>query len=255
VQWLTTRTEEVAVSRFRASLALAAVLPLLVVGASGAQASDGPLPAPVNLRAVDVQPEGVTVTWDLVADAEEYSVRVIALEGLCGGGHRTTVTAGHTATFTGLTWDCPYSISVRARDLSAYPWRISDYARVQFKTPLPDFYEFPGSPSNLRAERDAAGNLTGFAWDGATAGVSPLGYRGYVEFDVITELSGQFFSTNEATTFFRDDPSWPMDNFDYFRDMAELEPGQTMRVWVTTADRINNESPPSNELILTCCPL
>jgi hypothetical protein len=46
-----------------------------------------------------------------------------------------------------------------------------------------------------------------------------------------------------------------MDNFDYFRDMAELEPGQTMRVWVTTSDRINNESSPSNELILTCCPL
>ena len=31
------------------------------------------------------------------------------------------------------------------------------------------------SPSNLRAERDAAGNLNGFAWGGATAGVSPLG--------------------------------------------------------------------------------
>lgn len=213
---------------------------------AAADTGSGPPDPPANLRATDLQPETLSVAWDAVDGAASYGLTLFAPEPFCGAYYRRHTTTGLTATFDSLNWDCPYRISVRAYVPSSYPDSYSDPATITVRTPLPDGYELPGPPSNLRAERDAAGQLELVRWDPATAGFGLLAYQVYVEVEGLPELSGPLGSLSVQTS--RDG-----------RDLREigsvLEPGQTITVWVTTADQTRSESPPSDPLVLTCCPV
>lgn len=229
----------------------ASVLVIAALAGTSAHA-DEQLDPPGGLHVVGVPADSVTVAWDAVPDAEKYSVGLLALEAMCGGSHQSVITSDLTATFTGLSPDCRYRVAVQARDFTAYPWQYSDHARVEFTTPLPDGYEFPEPPNELRIEQNAAGELTGFAWDPVSTGADPVKYIGYVDFEPdFLDISGRFFG-GDAQTHFRDDPNTPWDDFDEFLDLIGMAPSHTVKVWVTTVDGIHHESAPSNQLVLAC---
>ena len=214
--------------------------------ATAAGAAEPPDP-PADLRVTDLQPEAMTIAWDKTPRAESYSVVLIALEVWCGTYYRHFTTTELTATFEDLNWDCPYRVGVRSYVPSNYPHPYSELTTIEVTTPFPEGYEPPGPPSNLRAERDANGKILRVVWDPATEGFGLLVYQPYVDVEGYPELSGRLGSFTAQT--FRD----------VERDFADfgsiLEPGQTVTVWVTTADQTRDESPPSEKLVLTCCPL
>lgn len=219
-----------------------------LAGVAPPAAADIEAPAPpTNLRITDLQPETLSVAWDATSGATSYSLTLFAPEPFCGTYYRRHTTASLTATFDSLNWDCPYRIGVRAYVPSNYPNTFSEPATILVTTPLPEGYERPGPPSNLRAERDATGQLERVAWDPATVGFGLLAYQMYLEVEGIPELSGTLGSLSVGTS------------RDVERDLGDigsvLEPGQTVTLWVTTADQTRTESPPSETLVLTCCPL
>ena len=238
-----------------ASIVSAAVLATGVMAMASAHGVNGSLPPPSDLRVVEVTPESVTVTWDSVPEANDYSVSINSSGTYCPGGGRTIVTADHTASFTGLTWDCSYAIAVRARNLSGYPWRYSDYARVTFTTPLPDDYVFPGPPSDFHVELTPDGKITALEWEPATVGMPPLTYTVYADFEPDFGFDGPIF-TGLRETFVRDDPSQPYSALDYLNGVIAAELPDRVTLWVTTVDVIKDpirkESAPSNLVVLDC---
>ena len=244
------------VKRFTAaSIVGAVVLAAGALASSSAHAVSGSLPPPADLRVVDLTPESVTVTWDAVPEAEEYSVSIYSSGSYCPGSGRTIVTVDRTASFSDLTWDCSYAVSVRARDLTGYPWRYSDFTRVTFTTPLPDDYVFPGPPSDFRVELSGDGKITSLEWEPATVGIPPLRYNVYLELEPDVGLNGPIF-TLLSETFVRDDPSTPYDGLDYLNGIIQSELPGRVTLWVTTVDVIKDpikkESAPSNQVVLDC---
>jgi hypothetical protein len=252
----TLHVEEAVVRRLRTTSMLStAALAAGVLVASSAFASSDPLPPPADLQVVDLTSESVTITWDAVPEAEDYSVSINSSGTYCPGGGRSFVTAGLSATFADLTWDCSYVVAVRARDITGYPWRLSSYARVTFSTPLPEGYVFPGPPSNFRAELTADGKISSLEWDPATVGEPPLIYNVYAAFEPDVGLPGPFFR-GLSETFVRDHPTEPYSGLDYLNGIIDSERPERVTLWVTTVDVIKypvtKESVASNQVVLDC---
>ena len=224
------------------ALAAAAAVP----GAATA-APAGPPDPPANLRVVDLQPESLTADWDPVPGATRYTGVLVAQEAFCGNYYRTFSTTQLSLDVDALNWDCPYRIGVRAFVPSAYPHTYTELTTILVTTPFPVGYEPPGSPSNLRVERNANGQVERVRWDPATQGFGTLLYRLSVEVEGIPELDGPW------------GPPQAMTSRDVRQDVAEigsvLQPGQTLTLRVTTDDRAQVESPPGPPLVLACCPL
>jgi hypothetical protein len=225
----------------------AAAAALLLVGAAVAQA--GPASAqpavpgpPANLRVTNLQPEQFTVAWDPVPGAIEYQVRAL---GSAFAPWDTTQEL--TSTWFAL-WDTSYQVTVRAFvAIDHEPWTVyTEFsAPLTVTTPMPPDFELPSAPRNLRVERNNQGQITLIRWDPPVAGYGQLRYNLYFETPAEPEdLSGIWPANGDGTA----DPSQnPLG--------AELYgPGQVITIRVTAVDRKNNESPPSEPLVLTCCP-
>lgn len=232
-------------ARFR-TIAAAAVLALTTVtaGAAPSTAGDmtGPPAAPANLRATDVRPDSIAVAWDAVPHATEYRVTVVPLEAGAGFPFPTpSVTiSGLTAQLTNLTWDVPYNIHVRAFAAGFYPNRLSAATSIRVTTPLPDDYEPPGAPTNLRVEHDATGQAEVIRWDPPAQGsAGPFFYWVFLDNPMTTGLLTQQYATSIRV---EDTP------------IAGLgEPGAQSTVRIVASDRISTLSPPAAPLVLTCC--
>jgi fibronectin type III domain protein len=198
---------------------------------------------PANLHIEDLAPDRMTVTWSPVAGATEYKVAVIPLEP--AGGYARTDTDDPAVTLTRLTADIPYKVTVRAFVPSAYPNWYSETSTIVATTPLPDGYVSPGAPTNLRTERDSRGMTTVIRWDAPAQAFGPLTYRVNLESPDSSDLTGIFGHTSQLS----------FDADDLPLNTGFLAPGQTVAIWITATDRLNNASPPSQAIVLTCCPL
>ncbi|MGH8822962.1 MAG: fibronectin type III domain-containing protein [Jiangellaceae bacterium] len=231
-----------AVAATSTSLVVASTL-LFGVGPAAAE-SDGPPDPPANMRVTDLQPESITVGWDPVQGATEYSLVLIPLEAF--GNYERTKTDELSFTFDDLTWDLLYRVTVRAFVPSAYPNWWTDISTVTARTLLPDGYVPPSPPTNLRVERDANGDITQILWDEATGSFGPFIYRLHLESPELPEIDGVWASTNGTSV---DADELPI------CDGCIFEPGQTLTMFVTATDRVPKVSPPSDPLTLVCCPL
>jgi hypothetical protein len=206
---------------FRLALSALALAASVVTGVAAPAAAAVPEP-PGNLRATAQQPESLTVAWNAVPGAISYSFTLIGLEGICAPNFRRGSTPAQTTTFGGLTWDCPYKVTVRAYVPSSWPDTYSDAAVLVTSTTLPDGYVLPAPPGNPRIDG------TTLRWDAAT-GFGPLLYQVHADVPSIPEFTGPFGPRGGATS---------LD----ISDLEVLEPGQTATLWVTTIDRAWNES-------------
>jgi hypothetical protein len=215
---------------------------LAAVDAGPAAADDGAPEAPSNLRATDLAPERITVTWDPVAGASEYKVTVVPLEPF--DGYTRLETDDPTVTLDDLTWDVPYKVTVRAFVPSAYPNWYTETSTITATTPLPDGYTPPSAPTGLRVERDSRGQITLVRWD-AAEGFGPLSYQLHLDSPDFPGMTGVWARTTR-TSF--DASLLPISG-------GILGPGQSVSLWVTATDQIRTRSPASERLTLTCCPL
>ena len=205
----------------------------VALGPSPAAADVAQPGPPTGLQAVDVQPESVTVEWETLDGAYEYIVGI--------NGRASAVTRNVTWTFTNLVWDQEYEVTVRAWVPSAYPNDYTDWSDpIRVVTPIPDGFQVPSAPTDLRPERDAQGEVATIRWDASAEGYGRLTYRLHAQgVGVVATASGSDLSA------------------DVFQ-MAFIEcvvlPGETYTFWVTATDRAGNVSPPSDELTVTLPP-
>jgi hypothetical protein len=223
------------------SLVVASTLVILDAGPVAAATGDAPEP-PDNLRVEVLEPEHITLTWDPVAGATEYKVAVIPLEP--AKGYARTETGDPVVALDGLVWDVPYKVTVRAFVPTAYPNSYTDIATITATTPLPEGYTLPGAPTNLRVERDPRGELALVRWD-AGESTGPLRYQIHLESADVPELTGQWGLTTGLSF---DANALPITG-------GLLAPGQSVSMWVTATDQIYQQSPPSEAITFTCCPL
>jgi hypothetical protein len=228
------------VAAIAATLTVASTLLLLEAGP--AAAGGGAPQPPANLRVTDLEPELITLAWAPVTGAVDYRVQVIPLEA--AAGYARFRTTNLTMTLDDLTWDIPYQVTVRAYVPSAYPHSYTEASTIAVTTPLPDGYVPPGAPTGLRVERDAQGAIAQVRWDAAD-GFGPLTYRVHLESEEVAELTGVFGHTT-GLSFAAD--ILPISG-------GWLAPGQSVAMWITAVDQIYHQSPPSEALTLTCCPL
>lgn len=103
----------------------------------------------------------------------------------------------------------------------------------------------PPAPVNLRVERDAAGLIQTFRWD------RPPGHEGHLHYHLWMESQPEFFSaaavegTSELFVPAHRTPAC---------DGCEYAPEQTITVWVVARGPGNLDSPPSDRIVLACCP-
>jgi hypothetical protein len=215
---------------------------LVIVDAGPAAAASGAPEPPENLQVEVLEPERITLTWDPVAGATEYKVAVIPLEP--ASGYARTETDDLAVELDNLTSDVPYKVTVRAFVPSAYPNWYTDVATITATTPVPDGYTLPGAPANLRVDRDSRGEIALIRWD-AGEGFGPQRYQIHLESSDVPELTGLWGNTTGLSF---DPNALPITG-------GLLAPGQSVSLWVTATDKIHAQSPPSEALTFTCCPL
>jgi hypothetical protein len=216
---------------------------LVALDAGPAAAAAGAPAPPANLQIRDLEPDQMTVTWSPVAGAAEYKVSVIPLEP--ASGYARTDTDDPAVTLDNLGADTPYKVTVRAFVPSAYPNSYSETSAIVAKTPLPEGYVSPGAPTNLRVVRDSVGSLTLLRWDAPSQHFGPLAYHIHLESADAGDLNGIFGDTS-ALSF----------ETDYLPlETGFLGSGQSVAIWLTATDLLNNQSPASQRIVLTCCPL
>lgn len=218
------------VAAIGASLAL--TMASVALSTPPATAGTGAPPAPpANLRVTDLHPTGFTLAWDPVRGAIGYEV----------WGYRVSrlTTTGLTATYDRLLFDTSYTVFVTA----TVPGYFGLTSKITVTTPLPDGYQPPSAPTNLRIERNALGELERFRWDASTGGYGTLTYLFHVEIPPFLS-AGVWIRTTGLTA---DAIALPL------CDGCEYIPNQTVIVWVTATDR-RYTSPPSERIELTCCP-
>lgn len=223
------------------SLTVASTLVILDAGPVAAATGDAPEP-PDNLQVEDLEPEHMTLTWDPVDGATEYKVAVIPLEA--AKGYSRTETDDEVVALDGLTWDVPYKVTVRAFVPSAYPNWYTDVATITATTPLPEGYTLPDAPTDLRVERDSRGELSLIRWD-AIESFGPVSYQIHLASPDVRDLNGVFGRTAGLSF---DPNSLPLVG-------GWLAPGQSVSLWVTAIDELHQQSPPSEAITFTCCPL
>jgi hypothetical protein len=216
---------------------------LTAFDAGTAAAGAGEPDPPANLRVEGLAPDRFTVAWDPVTGAAEYKVTVIPLEP--PGEYRRTGTEDTAITLQNLAPDVPYKVTVRAFVPSAYPSSYSESSTILVTTPLPEGYVPPSAPADLRLERDASGAITLVRWDAPTQHFGPLSYRIHLESTDLAELTGIWGHTSGLSF---DAGLLPITG-------GILGPGQSVTMWVTATDQVYNQSPPSQAVVLTCCPL
>ena len=225
-----------------AATSLTVASTLIILDAEPVAAATGAPEPPDNLRVEVLEPEHITLTWDPVAGATEYKVAVIPLKP--AKGYARTETDDEVVALDDLTWDVPYKVTVRAFVPSAYPNWYTDVATITATTPRPEGYTLPGAPTNLRVERDSRGALTLIRWD-AGESTGPLRYQIHLESADVPELTGQWGLTTGLSF---DANALPITG-------GLLAPGQSVSLWVTATDQIYQQSPPSEAIAFTCCPL
>ncbi|TDE14381.1 fibronectin type III domain-containing protein [Jiangella asiatica] len=221
-----------------ASLAL--TVGAVAIGAGAAKAADTPPAPPTGLRAVDVGTDSFSVAWDPVEGATTYHFSFIPLEPFAG--YRRGETDQLTTMFTGLMFDVPYKVTVRAFVPSAYPNQYSDTATITVRTAVPEGYVLPSAPRDLRVERDASGRIERVRWDASAVGFGPLTYQLRLASADLPEVDGVWSTTSGLT----------VDAGDLPFDAGIFTPGQQVTVSVTASDIRRNASPAA-ELTLTCC--
>lgn len=209
----------------------------VVLAAGPATASTSPPGPPANLRVTELHIDSFAVAWDLVPGATRYSVSVFTLDHWV----RPTITIdATTARFHNALFDVQHRVSVRAYVPGHF---YTDASTIIVATPLPEGYVKPTTPANLRLERNAQGEIELFRWDAATGGFGNLTYSLFIE-------SPGFLPTYEAdrtSALTSDADDHPV------CDGCQYDPSQTIVLWVTANDR-RYSSPPSQRLVLTCCP-
>lgn len=221
--------------------ASALTLATLVLGAAPANAEVASLP-PGNVRVVDLQPMSFTVDWDEPEGADYYIVSVYPLY------QGTRMSHGDPVTFTNLVWDTEYTITVTA----FYQEFKDERSRAQadpitVRTPMPENFTGPNAPTNLRIERDSYGRPAFLLFDPSTEGFGELWYDLHLDASQVEGLewlSGVWDSTNTQRF-----------DLSFVPITAELwSEGDTVQLYITARDKKKNQSPPSEALVLTCCP-
>lgn len=228
------------VAAIATGLTVASTLVILDAGPAAAN-GDAPEP-PANLRVEVLEPEHITLAWDPVDGATEYKVAVVPLEPF--GGYARTATDDPAVALDNLTADVPYKVTVRAFVPSAYPNWYTETSTITAVTPLPEDYARPGTPTNLRVERDSRGEIAQVRWD-AAEGVGPLTYQIHLDSREVSDLVGVFGRTSGLSF---DASVLPISG-------GLLAPGQSVSLWVTATDQLRNQSAASEALTFTCCPL
>lgn len=218
-----------------AVVSFALTMAMIVFGAGSAVATNRPDP-PTNLRVTDLHAEGMSVAWDPVDRGSEYIVRINA--AVCCSTRRVVTTELH-ATFANLMWDMTYQVFVSAKVGFTY----TDSSTITVTTPPIEGYEPPSAPASFRVTRDAQGAVDLFVWDASTGGHGTITYDLYLESPGFL-TKGVWGRTTGLTI---DAQTTPACNG------CEYDPSQVIYAWVIAKDR-RNESPPSNRVILTCCP-
>lgn len=215
-----------------AGVALAIPVGLVAAGSAAAVPTDPTLDRPGNVQATDVHAEGFTITWDALDGAVEYIVRV-RKDGTGHGSYQ--VTRETSATFGNLAWESDYDVSVKAL-IGGIPAYTEFSEPVWVSTPLPEGFEPPGAPTNLRVVHDADG------------------FAAFIEMDPPEQGTGRLTLTLHAEGV--GPISWgpSADLWELLFISCVLEPGETYTFFATATDRAGNVSPPSESITVTMPP-
>lgn len=236
------------------TVAVAAALMLATAALSTASSTaawaDHRPDAPTNVRATQVEPDTFTVAWDAVDANVFYVVErfYVRSDGSRVSVSRARVYEGLTRTFQyNVEWGATYEVTVRARTRVS-PVVLSPRSEpATVTTPLPEGYEPPSAPTNMRvAERNARGETTLIRWDAPAHGTEPLDYTLTMVQPALPPGSQTITSFSADTTF--ETGRIPI-NVGFFD-----EPGLTVTLWVTANDKAGEVSPRSEPIHLTCCP-